>query len=575
MSWIDTLSQEDQDDLLRAGHAGMLYDSYRHSAYQKAISAAVSDVHASDQTVYMLDIGAGTGLLTIFAAQAGAEKIVACESFGPMAVLANKVIQRNRSSFSESEITIEHCSSTDLDSKYYQQFNIIVSEIYDSELVGEGCLVTYKHALNHLAAPGCIFIPQQATIYAQPMFSESLLQYQTLSNSVYLEVPEVHKTCPGFVIPWEVHVDKLSDVTCGENFEVWEFEFGLKGSEKWLGQKIIKSEYPHCVGFILWWRSELYKNNFICTAPSGHKWFEESRDHWMPQIHFIPKQSKSFTFFATLYSLSLSGFDNCTCDLHIASLPHQFGSMNCERLRHLYISQFNKWSNNARYVGGRSLLPIMMAKHSGKVVKVDKGFFEDRFMTILAEHNCVTKLLLENETDECGVVIIDRYDGTCLTNLAFYEKWLSRNVTCPTIPSNVHLVMFAIESEEISKKVFPPRSIPSINHPDIDLREYHSVVLELHSTLSFEDRLDPIFLWEFEHKMMSEKVIIQDVEAVKRGKVEIPILSSGKVHAVCFALVLEFEGETFEGENEWFTKTDVLCLSDAADVKKGEWFNYK
>lgn len=47
----------------------------------------------SDVKVHVLDIGTGTGLLSMMAAAEGVDSITACEEFLPMAACAEKVIQ--------------------------------------------------------------------------------------------------------------------------------------------------------------------------------------------------------------------------------------------------------------------------------------------------------------------------------------------------------------------------------------------------------------------------------------------------------------------------------------------------
>ena len=47
------------------------------------------------QEVHVLDIGTGTGLLSMMAASLGADTVVACEEFRPMAECAERVIREN------------------------------------------------------------------------------------------------------------------------------------------------------------------------------------------------------------------------------------------------------------------------------------------------------------------------------------------------------------------------------------------------------------------------------------------------------------------------------------------------
>ena len=47
------------------------------------------------QEVHVLDIGTGTGLLSMMAVRLGADSVVACEEFRPMAECAERVMKEN------------------------------------------------------------------------------------------------------------------------------------------------------------------------------------------------------------------------------------------------------------------------------------------------------------------------------------------------------------------------------------------------------------------------------------------------------------------------------------------------
>ena len=57
----------------------MLHDEERNKLYDKAIQLAVAAIHKQGRTAKVLDIGTGTGLLSMMAARAGADVITAVE----------------------------------------------------------------------------------------------------------------------------------------------------------------------------------------------------------------------------------------------------------------------------------------------------------------------------------------------------------------------------------------------------------------------------------------------------------------------------------------------------------------
>ena len=101
---------------------GMLQDHARNEKYQHAISAAVADWkrehgHAVLGPVVM-DIGAGTGLLSMLAAKAGASQVVGCEMFGVLASLARRIVAANRPTrFPTVDVSIVNSSSMELRSR--------------------------------------------------------------------------------------------------------------------------------------------------------------------------------------------------------------------------------------------------------------------------------------------------------------------------------------------------------------------------------------------------------------------------------------------------------------------------
>ena len=71
-------------------HEEMLKDTVRTTSYQKAITG---NKHLFKDKV-VLDVGCGTGILSMFAAQAGAKKVIAVECSG-IIEQARKIIKAN------------------------------------------------------------------------------------------------------------------------------------------------------------------------------------------------------------------------------------------------------------------------------------------------------------------------------------------------------------------------------------------------------------------------------------------------------------------------------------------------
>ncbi|GAA4641747.1 hypothetical protein GCM10023115_01660 [Pontixanthobacter gangjinensis] len=137
-------------------HHGMLRDTQRNQLYRKAIERL-----APGRKV--LDIGTGSGLLAMIAARAGAEKVIACELNPMLAATAREIVAANGLS---EKITVigRHSGMLDRNGDLDGGADLVISEIFSDDLLGESVLPALKHARQELCAPGAIFIPDSAEI---------------------------------------------------------------------------------------------------------------------------------------------------------------------------------------------------------------------------------------------------------------------------------------------------------------------------------------------------------------------------------------------------------------------------
>ena len=71
----------------------MLNDKQRNNAFERAIRKRVSQGYDT-----VLDVGTGTGLLSLYAKDAGAKKVYACECSEAMTLIAKDVFESNNAS---------------------------------------------------------------------------------------------------------------------------------------------------------------------------------------------------------------------------------------------------------------------------------------------------------------------------------------------------------------------------------------------------------------------------------------------------------------------------------------------
>lgn len=141
-------------------HFTMLADEKRNAAYQKAIEKAVT----KEDTV--VDIGTGTGLLAMMAAKAGAQKVIACEMHGKLAEVAKEIVDINKFS---KQINIISKKSTQMKvgEDLPEAADVLISEILDVGVIGEGVLPTLRHAHQALLKEDVQIIPERVALFAQ------------------------------------------------------------------------------------------------------------------------------------------------------------------------------------------------------------------------------------------------------------------------------------------------------------------------------------------------------------------------------------------------------------------------
>lgn len=145
---------------IHSWHLPMLADLARNDAFEAAINRAVrpDDV--------LLDIGTGSGLLAMMAARAGARHVYACEMEPNLASLATEIVARN--GFAD-RITIIGRKSTDLviGADLPERATLLVTETFDSLLIGESAVTSIDHARAHLLTDDARIIPAGGRIIGQ------------------------------------------------------------------------------------------------------------------------------------------------------------------------------------------------------------------------------------------------------------------------------------------------------------------------------------------------------------------------------------------------------------------------
>lgn len=145
----------------------MMQDFVRTSTYEKAIYGNLSDF----QDKIVLDVGAGSGILSFFAVQAGAAKVYAVEASN-MALHAQQLVTANNL---HDRITVIAGKIEEIELP--EQVDIIISEPMGYMLYNERMLETYLHAKKWLKPGGKMF-PTRGDLHVAPFSDEGLYMEQ-------------------------------------------------------------------------------------------------------------------------------------------------------------------------------------------------------------------------------------------------------------------------------------------------------------------------------------------------------------------------------------------------------------
>lgn len=261
----------------------------------------------------------------MMAARCGADSITACEAFRPMAKCALEIIKHNGF---DSLIKLVKKRSTEMtvgpDGDMEHRANILVTEVFDTELIGEGALQTFKHAQDHLLEKDSIVVPTKGTVYVQVIESELVDSWHRINEikdpetgSTLLSPPKSVQTCPGSLSVHDLQLSQFprsSFTPLSPVLTLFHFD--------WTGeQPLIFNETTEIVfegiskgkasGVFMWWDivMDINEEIVLSCAPVwehpdaekkdivnsnfGGSWVEAAdgipwRDHWMQAVYYLP-----------------------------------------------------------------------------------------------------------------------------------------------------------------------------------------------------------------------------------------------------------------------------------------------
>nr|XP_056718496.1 protein arginine N-methyltransferase 7 [Euleptes europaea] len=404
VEWLEEDENYDyHQEIARSCYADMLNDKDRNAKYFQGICAAVGRVKLRGERAVVLDIGTGTGLLSMMAVTAGADFCYSVEVFKPMANAAVKIVEKNGLS---DKIKIINKHSTEVtvgpDGDMQCRANILITELFDTELIGEGALPSYEHAHRYLVQEGCEAVPHRATVYAQLVESERMWSWNKLfpiriqtedGEKAIVSSPEM-EDCPGAPSVYDIQLNQVpfNDFTAlSDVVTMFSVDFSKRVSRApayfTVQLEPIRSGQAQVV--LSWWDMDMDPEGSVkCTmAPY---WVQETsedlpwRDHWMQCVYFLPKeepvlqgQSVNLTAFRDDYSVwyKLQEVRSqeaeaevriespvCRCQAHLLWNRPRFGELNDQTRTAQYVQALKevlKPNSICLSISDGSLLPIL------------------------------------------------------------------------------------------------------------------------------------------------------------------------------------------------------------------------
>lgn len=286
----------------------MLRDLDRNSCYEQGIKLAIERfTQQHGRAPIVLDIGTGTGLLSMFAATHGAQHVYACEMFTPMAEIAENVTAANHA----DKITVFPIRSTDLvvgsnadgsPGHLPQRADMLVSELFDSILLGEAVIPTIRHAREHLLTKDAVVVPERATVFAHVVQNEPIYRLNSFSgqylneqkarlarNDAAWDCTGAHPTLPLHVQAFDKTSTKLTESVPVLAFDFTTATSAFSSSVNGSQETVVTALADGCAhAVIMWWEVSFDAENTVMysTKPGAQNW----QDHWVPVVFPLTNQ---------------------------------------------------------------------------------------------------------------------------------------------------------------------------------------------------------------------------------------------------------------------------------------------
>ena len=253
----------------------MLNDIRRNHSFSSAISSFLAEL--KDRRSVVLDVGAGSGILSLYAAAAGATTVFAVEQ--------DEVVCRMGKSVTAGvgNIKFGHCSSEEFDVGS-NHVDLVVSETLDSIGIGEGIVRSCRDLAVRSLNKDIRFIPSQVTLQGFLIHSQTLHLGSFCGNFRTNIGTSEEPYCCEFIDEY-TDVVQLSDPT-----NIFKVKLGdtFDRTLSIISLPVITDGW--CDGVCSFLTADLFQDNTITTAPNFVKTNYSRMECWEQGFHPLPRR---------------------------------------------------------------------------------------------------------------------------------------------------------------------------------------------------------------------------------------------------------------------------------------------
>ncbi|XP_045507401.1 protein arginine N-methyltransferase 9-like [Colias croceus] len=381
-------------------HFKMLNDKIRNESYRAAIHDLISE-----GTDTVLDLGSGTGLLSLYASECNPKSITACDSSEVMANLSNAVLNDNAVNI---EFSVVNKTSTSLNHfDIGGMHNVLVTELFDAGLFGEHILKALDHAWQNLLHEDAKVLPASVQFYVMGVECQYLIDKYQLCQAAkdLLNIPSLTVHTYQFDETYDCEditlfktLKYITEPKCLMSVDfndVNSIEDKLKNTEPYITQLAVNQsgELSTIIGWFNLILSDKYK---LTTDPRS----DNRATAWDHAIFFdhIPKKvidDQRLVYKFTLQSGRIALVPDCNVKItristeimrFLNDTDYMKKIMSCLGLACVYLGQLTEMSDMS--IADLSPFPIFglqMLKRGAKSLvccvksEVDKQFFDEVF----------------------------------------------------------------------------------------------------------------------------------------------------------------------------------------------------